>query len=95
MKMISIIFLLLFLLSAYLKVQEKYAVSDQALLTQWWKIWGPDENIGKCSDFYFISKKMLKDRNPYWSVKYRYLSGDILLTVKNDKGLECIYVSKR
>lgn len=76
-------------------IQSKYATSDQALLKQWWKIRGPDENLGKCSDVYLISQSMLKHRNQNWFVKYRYLSGDILLTVKDAHGFQCIYVSKK
>jgi hypothetical protein len=94
MKIISVIFLLLFLLGAYSVFQKKIATSDQALLKQWWKIYGPDENIGKCSDVYFISEKMLQYRDQ-WSVKYRYLSGDIVLTVTDLNGLECVYISKK
>lgn len=76
-------------------IQSKLAISDQALLRQWWKIRGLDENLGKCSDVYKISQSMLTDREQTWSVKYRYLSGDILLTVKDSNGFQCVYVSKK
>ena len=56
----------------------------------------PNQNILKCADVYKISEQMLKDRDRYWTVQYRYFSGDILLTVSYpDTQATCVYVSKR
>ena len=92
----SYLFLFIVLLFLYFFLQQRTATSDQALLQQWWKYNG-DYNAGsKCSDLYSISETMLADRDIYWFVKYRYLSGDILLTVQNPQSkYACIYVSKR